>query len=142
MAGWVVRRRRLPGRGERAPVALGGHAGDMTEQGGEGEHVQVHTTTDSRELALKIARSAVEARLAACAQVVGPIASTYRWQGFVEQADEWLILLKTTRERFDGLAEHIRGEHTYETPEILAFPVVAGSEDYLQWISAETTDVS
>lgn len=111
-------------------------------QRGEGEHLQVQTTADSRELALKIARSTVEARLAACAQVVGPIASTYRWQGFVEQADEWLILLKTTRERFDGLTEHIRGEHTYETPEILAFPVAAGSEDYLRWISAETTDVS
>src|SRR5215510_558422 len=107
-------------------------------QDGAGEHLQVRTTTDSRELALKIARSAVEARLAACAQVVGPIASTYRWQGFVEQADEWLILLKTTHRRFARLAEHIRGEHTYETPEILAFPVVAGSEAYLQWISAET----
>jgi len=111
-------------------------------QQGEGEHLQVHTTTDSRALAQKIARSTVDARLAACAQVVGPIASTYRWQGFVEQADEWLVLLKTTRGRFDGLAEHIRGEHTYETPEILAFPVAAGSEDYLQWISAETTGVS
>jgi periplasmic divalent cation tolerance protein len=113
----------------------------MSEQG-EGEHLQVHTTTDSRELALKIARSTVEARLAACAQVVGPITSTYRWQGFVEQADEWLILLKTTRERFDELAEHIRGEHTYETPEILAFPVVAGNADYLRWISAEAADSS
>jgi len=111
-------------------------------QDGAGEHLQVRTTTDSRELALKIARSTVEARLAACAQVVGPITSTYRWKGFVDQADEWLVLLKTTRERFDGLAAHIRGEHTYETPEILAFPVVAGSTDYLQWISAETTDMS
>jgi len=125
----------------RAAMGFGGHAGDMRQQG-ESEHLQVHTTTDSRELALKIAKSTVEARLAACAQVVGPIASTYRWQGFVEQADEWLVLLKTTRERFDGLAEHIRGEHTYETPEILAFPVAAGSEDYLRWISAETTGVS
>jgi periplasmic divalent cation tolerance protein len=113
----------------------------MSEQG-EGGHLQVHTTTDSRELALKIARSAVEAKLAACSQVVGPIVSTYRWQGFVEQADEWLILLKTTPERFDELAEHIRGEHTYETPEILAFPVVAGNADYLRWISAETADSS
>ena len=111
-------------------------------QPGEDAYLQVHTTTDSRELALKIARSTVEARLAACAQVVGPIASTYRWQGFVEQADEWLLLLKTTRERFAALAEHIRGEHTYETPEILAFPVEAGSADYLRWISAETADVS
>jgi periplasmic divalent cation tolerance protein len=105
---------------------------------GEYEHVQVHTTTDSRELAAKIARSTVEARLAACAQVVGPIASTYRWQGVVEQADEWLVLLKTTRGKLNALTEHIRGEHTYQTPEILALPVVAGSADYLEWISAET----
>jgi periplasmic divalent cation tolerance protein len=109
---------------------------------GEGEFLQVHTTTDSRELALKIARSTVEAKLAACAQVVGPIASTYRWQGFVEQADEWLILLKTTRQRFEGLAEHIGAEHTYQTPEVLAFPVVAGNADYLQWISGETAEMS
>jgi periplasmic divalent cation tolerance protein len=104
----------------------------------QSEYVQVNTTTDARELADKIGRSAVEARLAACAQVVGPIGSTYRWQGFVEQATEWLVLLKTTAERFDALAAHIKGEHTYDTPEILALPVLAGDEDYLRWISSET----
>jgi periplasmic divalent cation tolerance protein len=108
----------------------------------EPEYVQVHTTADSRELADKIARSAVESRLAACGQVVGPIASTYRWQGFIEQAAEWLVLLKTTADRFDALAAHIKGEHTYDTPEVLAVPVLAGDDDYLRWISSETTDMS
>jgi periplasmic divalent cation tolerance protein len=102
------------------------------------EYLEVHSTADSRELADKIARSAVESRLAACAQVVGPIASTYHWAGTVEQATEWLVLLKTTAERFDALAAHIKDKHPYETPEILAVPVLAGAEDYLRWISSET----
>jgi periplasmic divalent cation tolerance protein len=64
--------------------------------------------------------------------------STYRWQGEIEQADEWLCLAKTTTERFDELAADLAELHPYETPEIIATPIVGGHADYLGWISAET----
>lgn len=100
--------------------------------------VQVVTTTDSREKADTLAWSAVENRLAACAQVLGPITSTYWWQGQVEAASEWLCILKTTAARCDELVAHLRGQHTYETPEIVATPIVGGNPDYLSWIAQET----
>lgn len=102
-------------------------------------YVQVQTATDSLEAATKIARSSVEARLAACAQVVGPITSTYRWQGQVEVAEEWLVLIKTADEKLDDLVTHIRGEHSYDTPEIIATPIIGGNADYLAWITSTTT---
>ncbi len=80
----------------------------------------------------------VERRLAACAQVVGPITSTYRWEGKVEEAEEWLVLLKTTADLFDELAAGVREVHSYDVPEIIAVPVQEGSADYLAWITQET----
>ncbi|HZD02553.1 MAG TPA: divalent-cation tolerance protein CutA [Actinomycetes bacterium] len=103
-------------------------------------HVQVATTTATEEEARQIARGAVERRLAACAQVVGPITSTYWWQGAIETAAEWLCLLKTTAPLFEALAAYVRAEHSYDTPEITATPITHGSPDYLAWISAETGD--
>lgn len=102
-------------------------------------YVQVTTTTDSRQEAADLARSAVTARLAACAQLVGPIASTYWWEGEIESAEEWMVLFKTTAARFEDLAAHIAEQHSYDTPEIIATPVVAGSGDYLSWIGEQTT---
>ncbi len=101
-------------------------------------YVQVTTTTATEEEARQIARGAVERRLAACAQVVGPITSTYWWQGAIETAAEWMCLLKTTAHRFDAVAAYIRVEHSYDTPEITATPITGGSPEYLGWISAET----
>jgi len=100
--------------------------------------VQVTTTTDSRQEAAAIARSAVEERLAACAQLVGPIASTYWWEDEIESAEEWMVLFKTTADRFEELAGLIAEQHSYDTPEIIATPVVAGSVDYLGWVSDQT----
>ncbi|MFC4589332.1 divalent-cation tolerance protein CutA [Sphaerisporangium corydalis] len=80
----------------------------------------------------------MERRLAACAQVVAPIASTYWWEGEVQRSDEWLLFMKTTSDRFDDLAAHVRGLHSYEVPEIVAVPLVAGTADYLEWIKRET----
>lgn len=102
------------------------------------DYLQVVTTTDSREEADKLARSAVERRLAACAQVAGPVTSTYWWEGAVQTASEWQCLLKTTAERFGELQEHLEREHSYETPEIVATPIVAGAARYLDWIAGET----
>jgi periplasmic divalent cation tolerance protein len=103
------------------------------------DYLQVITTIDSPVEADRIGRQLVEHRLVACFQVVGPIRSTYRWQGRIEQADEWLCLAKTTRERYDELAAELVRLHTYETPEIVATPIVEGSCAYLDWIAAETT---
>jgi len=100
--------------------------------------VQVVTTTETREEADRLARSAVERRLAACAQVGGPIASTYWWREGVETATEWQCVLKTTAARLDELRAHLEAEHPYETPEIVATPIVGGSAAYLEWIARET----
>jgi periplasmic divalent cation tolerance protein len=80
----------------------------------------------------------VEERLAACAQVLGPLTSTYRWQGAVETADEWYCHLKTTAERWPALEARLRALHPYDVPEIIALPIAAGSRAYLDWITAET----
>jgi periplasmic divalent cation tolerance protein len=101
-------------------------------------YVQVTTTTATEEEARQIARGAVERRLAACGQVIGPITSTYWWQGAIETAAEWMCLLKTTADRFEAVAAHITAEHSYDTPEITATPLTDGSPNYLRWISAET----
>lgn len=98
------------------------------------EHLQILTTAGSEAEAAAIAAGLVEMRLAACVQVIGPIASTYRWQGEVEAAREWQCLAKTTAERYVEVAETIRLLHSYEEPEIIATAIVAGSPGYLAWI--------
>jgi periplasmic divalent cation tolerance protein len=102
------------------------------------EAIQVFVTAGSREDAERIARSMVEARLAACAQIVGPMTSVYRWQGAIETAQEFLCLLKTRRDLYPELEEAIRKIHPYQVPEIVAMPVTAGNPAYLQWLDAET----
>ncbi|SEG58721.1 divalent cation tolerance protein [Thermomonospora echinospora] len=101
-------------------------------------YVQVTTTTDSRQEAATLGKSAVRERLAACAQLVGPIASTYWWEGEMEVAEEWMVVFKTTADSFEELAALITELHSYDTPEIIATPVVAGSGDYLRWVSDQT----
>ncbi|HXH10892.1 MAG TPA: divalent-cation tolerance protein CutA [Alphaproteobacteria bacterium] len=101
------------------------------------DYIQVLTATASRDDAQRIATALVELRLAACVQVIGPIASTYWWQGRVEQTEEWLCLIKSRRALYTGLEQAIRARHPYETPEIIAMPVVAGSPPYLHWLSQE-----
>ncbi|MEU9357305.1 divalent-cation tolerance protein CutA [Streptomyces sp. NPDC051784] len=98
----------------------------------------VLTTTDSEEKARDLARGAVEARLAACGQVSAPVTSVYRWNDAIETTEEWQVLLKTTAERYDELEAHLLAAHDYATPEIIALPVVRGSERYLDWVAAET----
>lgn len=102
----------------------------------------VLTTTDSEEKARILARGAVEARLAACVQISAPVTSVYRWQNAVETTEEWQLLLKTTAERYDELQAYIEEAHDYETPEIIALPVLRGSARYLGWVSAQTAPVT
>jgi periplasmic divalent cation tolerance protein len=105
-----------------------------------GEYIQVFTTTESKEDAQRIARVVVEQRLAGCAQVLGPIESTYWWQGEIETSGEWLCVIKSKREVYERLEQAILSVHPYEVPEILAVPVVAGSEPYLAWLDKEMGD--
>lgn len=106
----------------------------------EGTHFwQVTTTAGSREDADALGLGAVAARLAACAQLHGPITSTYWWAGQVESAQEWAVVLKTTSLRYPALEAYLRHAHPYQVPEILAVPVVAGSAEYLAWVRQQTT---
>jgi periplasmic divalent cation tolerance protein len=100
-------------------------------------YIQVMTTLAEKGAADKIARLVVERRLAACAQVAGPVSSTYWWRGEVETASEWLCLMKTERALYEQLESAIKDAHRYETPEIIAIPIEAGSEAYLAWLSRE-----
>ncbi|HET7455678.1 MAG TPA: divalent-cation tolerance protein CutA [Solirubrobacterales bacterium] len=98
------------------------------------DYVQVLTTVASEEEAGSIAALLVERKLAACVQVVGPIVSRYRWQGEIEEELEWQCLVKTTRDAYERVEAAIREVHSYDEPEIIATPIVAGSVGYLAWI--------
>jgi periplasmic divalent cation tolerance protein len=103
------------------------------------EYIQVLTTVEGKEAAQGIAELLVERRLAACAQVLGPIRSVYWWEGKLERAEEWLILAKSRRELYPKIEEAILARHPYSVPEIIAMPIVAGNPDYLEWLSRETS---
>jgi len=106
------------------------------------EYIQVFTTVEKREDADRIASEAVRKRVAVCAQILGPIRSIYWWKGKVEEAGEWLCVLKTRKDLFPALEKEIKSLHPYEVPEIIALPIVAGSEAYLKWIESETSKIS
>ena len=103
------------------------------------EFITVTTTTAKREDADRIARTLVEARLAACVQILGPITSVYRWKGKIETEGEWLCLIKSSRGRYGALEEMILKLHPYETPEIVATGITAGSRGYLDWLGEQLT---
>jgi len=100
-----------------------------------GGYIQVSTTVERKEDAEEIAKVLIERRLAGCVQIVGPIVSTYRWKGKVETAGEWLLLVKSREELYGELEKVIEEVHPYETPEIIAMPIVAGSKGYLERLS-------
>jgi periplasmic divalent cation tolerance protein len=97
-------------------------------------YIQITTTTETKEQAQTIAQQLVEAKLAACVQITGPITSIYRWKGKVENTQEWLCLIKTQDDLYDKVEAAIKSLHPYETPEIIAVPIVKGSKEYLNWI--------
>lgn len=98
----------------------------------------VLVTAPSADKAAALGRALVEERLAACANVVPAIRSIYWWEGKVQDEPEALLVLKTTRARFDALRERTLALHPYEVPEVIALPVEAGSGSYLEWIARET----
>lgn len=100
-------------------------------------HVQITTTTATRDEANVIATGLVDARLAACVQVVGPIESTYWWKGHLERAAEWMCVVKTSQRLTDRVLERVREQHPFDNPELTVVPIVAGSGPYLEWIDQE-----
>jgi periplasmic divalent cation tolerance protein len=95
----------------------------------------VLSTAGSEDEARKIARHLVERQLAACVNIVPQIESIYRWQGKVESSREWLLLIKTTADRFAEVRNAIRELHSYDVPECIAIAIEDGSAEYLQWIT-------
>lgn len=102
------------------------------------EYLLVLCTCPGNTVAAEIATALIEQNLAACVNRVPGVRSYYRWQGHLEQEDEVLLLVKTTRARFAGLQAAIRALHPHEVPEIIALPITAGAEAYLKWVSKST----
>ena len=100
------------------------------------EYVVVLVTCGSRAQARRIARAVVTERLAACANVFeARVESVYRWKGKVEQAREFLLLMKTSTSRLAALEAEVKRLHSYDVPEFIALPIVAGSPAYLRWLA-------
>lgn len=101
------------------------------------DKIVVLTTCSSAEEAERIARALVEKHLAACVNVLPGARSFYRWKDALEDASEWLLLIKSKRELFDALRAELERIHSYEVPEIVALPIVVGSANYLDWLETE-----
>jgi periplasmic divalent cation tolerance protein len=100
--------------------------------------IVVFVTCGSEEEGLKIANALVEEHLAACANLISPIRSIYRWEGKISDAKEWLLIIKTQKDRFEELEKKVRSLHSYSVPEIISLPIVEGSSAYLDWIRDNT----
>jgi len=101
--------------------------------------VQVTTVAPDEATADAIAAALLDARLAACVQVDGPIRSRYWWDGALEDSTEWRCVAKTTAARADDVIAAIVSRHPYDVPEVLATPVLAANEAYAAWVSAEAS---
>jgi len=99
--------------------------------------IQVFITAGSREEGSHIADALVRNRLAACGQILGPIQSTYWWQGKVESSEEWMCLAKSLEDKFDEIVRMVKEMHSYKVPEIIAVPLIAASDSYEQWVREE-----
>jgi periplasmic divalent cation tolerance protein len=95
----------------------------------------VLSTTESRDQARRIAEALVDRKLAACVNIIPKITSIFRWKGKVHEAEEWLLLIKTTSDAFERLRATLKELHSYELPECIAVAIDDGSEEYLKWIS-------
>lgn len=102
-------------------------------------HHSVYITAPDRETALVIARTVVGERLAACANILGPVTSVYWWDGKLNEEGEVALIAKTTQDRLAALIARVKAIHPYEVPCVVAWPIAAGHQPYLDWISAEAT---
>jgi periplasmic divalent cation tolerance protein len=101
------------------------------------EFLQITTTVGTRQDAERIASELVDRRLAGCVQISGPVQSTYRWQGAVETAEEWRCVAKTSDVQFAAIERLLAELHPYDLPELVATPIVAGSDAYLKWLDEQ-----
>jgi periplasmic divalent cation tolerance protein len=101
------------------------------------DKIVVLSACSSAGQAERIARRLVEKRLAACVNVISGARSIYRWRGQIEDAREWLLVIKSRRGLFDALRAELEGMHTYEVPEIIALSIIEGSKEYLNWMERE-----
>jgi periplasmic divalent cation tolerance protein len=101
------------------------------------DKIVLMSTCGSEEEARRVARALVESRAAACVNIVSGATSIYRWKGAVEESAEWLLIIKSKRERFAAVQAELRRVHSYEVPELIALPVVEGLAEYLRWIDEE-----
>lgn len=101
----------------------------------ETDAIVVFMTAADRDEATRLAEMLVEQHLAGCVQILPEMESVYRWQGKIERQREILLIAKTTQSKFQELERQVRASHSYDTPEILALPVIAGSSPYLQWLT-------
>ena len=101
------------------------------------DKIVVLSTCGSADEAERLARRVIDDRLAACVNVLSPVRSFYRWKGAIEDSAEWLLIIKSTRDKFDALRAALESAHTYEVPEVIAISIVEGSPNYLSWIERE-----
>jgi periplasmic divalent cation tolerance protein len=102
------------------------------------EFIQVSTTVKTKEKAEKLAETLLVKRIASCVQVLGPIKSSYWWKGRIEHAKEWICLIKAMASDYGRIESSIKRMHDYDTPEVIALPILRGNLDYLDWIRRET----
>lgn len=108
----------------------------MDRSSGHDRYGVVLVTASSKTEAEAIARNLVEAKLAACVSLF-PVQSVYTWQGTVHHDEEWQLMIKCALAKFDALEAKVREIHSYEVPEIIALPILAGSQPYLNWIGEQ-----
>jgi periplasmic divalent cation tolerance protein len=99
-------------------------------------HIVIFITTEDKKQAEKIARGLLEAKLIACANIINGVRSLFWWQGKIDSSKETLLVLKTKKILFKKIEKKVKLLHSYQTPEIIALPVVQGSQDYLKWINS------
>jgi len=103
------------------------------------EYVLILVTTSDKTEAEQISKSLVEKRLIACCNIIFPVSSFFRWKDEICHEQEALMVLKTVFKHFPAIVKEVKKLHSYETPEIIALPIIDGSEDYLNWIKTETS---
>ncbi|HEX8980451.1 MAG TPA: divalent-cation tolerance protein CutA [Parasulfuritortus sp.] len=104
--------------------------------------ILVLTTLPNQDAARTLARELVEARLAACVNVLSPCQSFYRWRGALNEDGEIPVIIKTLAEKYDRLEDFVRTHHPYQLPELVAIDITHGLPDYLAWVAAETLETA
>ncbi len=97
-------------------------------------HIVVFVTVSSKKEGERIAKALIQRRLCACVNITGKVTSIFRWRGKVDKAGELLLIIKSRKERLNGIIQCVKSLHSYEVPEIIAIPIVGGENSYLRWI--------